>query len=100
MQTTFMIEGALNRVLEEHYSKFRQLLCRLDDVEEKVFCGVDLADVDAIDSLTVNRKRLRELAQYYKIAQEGLANLLGVPPNPFDQRSWLSMGSINVAVSG
>lgn len=102
VQTQFMIEGALNRMTDTGAQRFRELLCRLDQVEAQVFCGIDLADVDKLDQITVNRKRLQELAEYYLIAAEGLANLLGVPRNPFDMRSWLSRagGGINVPVAG
>jgi hypothetical protein len=98
LQTTFMIEGALNRLTPTGAQRFRELLCRLDAVENQVFCGIDLADVEKLDSIDVNRKRLGELAQYYKIAQQGLANLLGVPANPWDAREWLMGGIVNVPV--
>lgn len=100
MQTAFMIEGALNRILPSAAERFRKLLCQLDATEDRVFCGTDLAEVDRIDTVEVNRQRLKELAQTYKIAQQGLANLLQVVPNPFDMREWLKMGGggINVAV--
>lgn len=100
MQTTFMIEGAMDRIMAAPGApdKFRDLLCKLDSIESRVFCGADLADVESMGEITVNRKRLRELANYYKIAQQALGNLLGVPPNPFDMREWLSGPSINVSV--
>lgn len=99
VQTQFMIEGALNRMTNTGAQRFREMLCRLDSLENQVFCGVDLADVNKIGELEVNRARLPELARYYKIAQQGLANLLGIVPNPYDQREWLMTGSINVSVS-
>ena len=34
----------------------------------------------------------------YKVAQQALANLMGVPTNPWDQREWLQGGRINVSV--
>lgn len=98
VQTQFMIEGALNRILPQAAERFRTLLCRLDSVEAEVFCGMDLASVDKIDTIDIRTDRLEALAKYYKIAQQGLANLLGVPPNPFDMREWLQGGSINVPV--
>lgn len=102
MQTTFMIEGALDRIMSVPgaVEKFRQLLCRLDQIENSVYCGSDLADVEALGEITVNRKRLRELAEYYKIAQQALGNLLGVVPNPWDMRTWLTGPSINARVMG
>lgn len=104
MQTTFMIEGALDRIMSTPgaVEKFRQLLAQCDRIEAQVFCGIDLADIEVLDTITVNRKRLRELAQYYLIAVGGLENLLGVVRNPWDKREWLQMasGGINVSVSG
>ncbi len=100
VQTQFMIEGALNRMTATGVARFRTLLCRLDGIEEKVFCGIDNADVDEVESIKMRRDRLAELARYYKIAQQALANLMGIVPNPFDQREWLMGGSLNVRVSG
>lgn len=101
VQTQFMIEGAMNRLLPDGANRFRSLLARLDQIECQVFGGSDLADVDEIGEIKINRKRLRELAEYYKIAQQSLANCLGIVPNPFDMREWLSNGSsVNVPVSG
>jgi hypothetical protein len=98
-QIDFMIEGAMNVVLESAYPKLYQLLDRLDCIECEVFGGSDLADIDSMGEIKVNRKRLSELAQYYKIAQQALANLLGVIPNFWDQRTWLGGGGvINVPV--
>lgn len=102
MQTTFMIEGAMNRIMATTgaYERMRLLLDRMDQVEQEVFCGMDLASVDVLDTITVRKDRLRELAKLYKIAQQGLGNLLGVPPNPWDMRDWMQGASINVPVGG
>lgn len=107
MQTTFMIEGAMNRVLQTPQAvvMFRQFLARCEEVENYVFCNFDLSDVESIgtgEAVKINRKRLKELAEHYLIAQESLANFLGIVPNPFDQRGWLmkGRGGVNVPVSG
>jgi len=104
MQTSFMIEGALDRIMSTPgaIEKFRQILCRLDAIENQVFCGSDLADVEVLDTITINRKRLRELAQYYSIGLGMLENLLGIVRNPWDKRAWVlsADGGINVPVAG
>lgn len=92
VQTQFMIEGAFNKILPAAENLLRKHLCRMDEIEEHVFGGKDLADVNKTGNVEVNRKRLSELAGYYRIAQQAAANLLGVVPNPFDQRSWVSTG--------
>ena len=97
LQTTFMIELAFTKILPEAENMVKVFVCRMDEVEKQVFGNLDLAEIEATGSVKVDPKRLLKLAQTYKIAQEGLANLLGVPPNPFDMRSWLkSSGGINV----
>lgn len=98
VQTQFMSEGAFNRVLPSGVDRFLRLLCRLDEIEEEVYCGVDLASVNKIGDIEVNPDRLKELAKYYKFAQQGLANMLGITANPFDMREWLQGGNINVPV--
>lgn len=98
MQTTFMIEGALVRIMPEAVDKFRELLCRLDAVESEVYCGMDLASVEKVDTIAIRSDRMQELAKYYRLARSALANLLGVPPNPFDMREWVRGPAINVSV--
>lgn len=101
VQTQFMIEGAWDKVLPQAEQLLRALLCRCEEVESEVFGGIDLAQLTAISEIQVNPKRLTELAKHYRIAQEGIANLLGVSPNPFDMRSWLRMGGgMSVPVHG
>ena len=102
VQTQFMIEGALVRVLPSGEKKFRALLCRLDEIECEVFGGIDLASVESVDEIKVSADRLKELAKYYVWAQTSLANLLGVPPNPWDMRPLVQAagaGGVNVGVN-
>ena len=98
MQTTFMIEGAMVRVLPEAVDLVRTLMARMDSIENQVFCGSDLADVEELGEIKVAADRVAKLAEYYKLAQHELSNLFGVVPNPWDQRSWLQYGAVNVPV--
>jgi hypothetical protein len=101
VQTQFMIENAWGKILPHAENLFRTLLCRLDEIEAQVYGGSDMADVLKTGSIEVNPDRLKELAKYYRLAQQGLANLLGVVPNPFDLRDWVRAGGgINVPVCG
>lgn len=98
VQTTYMIEGALNRILPQALPKFIELLDRLDCVECELWGGMDLASVNKISEIEVNPTRRKELAGYYQIARQALANLLGIIPNPYDQRSWVAEAPLNVTV--
>lgn len=92
VQTQFMIEGAWDKVLPHAENLLRVLLCRCDEIELEVYGGIDLASIESTPAITVNRKRLSELGSYYRMAQQGMANLLGVVPNPFDMRDWVRAG--------
>lgn len=99
VQTQFMIEGAMNRILPQAIPKFLELLERLDCIECDLFGGIDTATVTKIGEIEIDDKRIQKLAKYYKVAQQSLANLMGIVPNPFDQREWLSTGGgINATV--
>ncbi len=98
VQTQFMIEGAWDKVLPEAENLLKILLCRMDDVEAEVYGGIDLASVTATGNIQVNPDRLKILAKYYCMAQQGAANLLGVPPNPFDMRDWVMNASGGISV--
>src|SRR5258706_4728194 len=100
VQTQFMIESAFDKVLPGADDLVRKLLCRCEAAEEEVFGNLDFANVEETGAVKVNRRRLFDLSQIYRMSQEGIANLMGVPPNPFDARGWLRMGSINAGVSG
>jgi hypothetical protein len=100
LQTTFMTESAFEKILPSGLPKFRELLDRMDCVECELWGGVDLASVNKVDEIEIRSDRVRTLATYYLIAQQALANLMGIVPNPYDQRAWLQMGGggINVSV--
>lgn len=101
MQTTFMIEGAMVRVLAQAESRLRFLLDKLDQAECKIDDILGIVEISKAEDTEFDPDALSKLARIYKIHQQSLANLLGIVPNPFDQRDWLQgSGGINVAVSG
>lgn len=95
-------EAALDNLLPVALPKFQQLLCALDKIECTVFGTTDLAQIESVAEIKVNREMLKELRERYRLAQESLANMIGTIPNVWDQRSWLMVGGggINVPVFG
>lgn len=93
VQTQFMIEGAWDKILPAAEDAFAVILCRLDTIEAEIYGGIDLASVNQVATIQVNPNRFRELGKYYRMARDSLANLLGVPPNPFDMREIAIGGS-------
>lgn len=102
MQTTFMIEGALVRVLTSAEGRLRDLLDKLDRAECKVEEILETIIISKAEDVEYNQNALGQNAKIYRLWQQSVANLLGIVPNPYDQRDWLMSGGgfVNVPVSG
>lgn len=85
-------QAALDRMLPEAVSKFRQLINVLECIECEVYGTTDLATIESTSDVKVNRNMLKELRERYQLAQQGLSNLIGCIPNVWDQRQWLARG--------
>lgn len=100
VETQFIIEGAMNKVLPEAVSEVRRHLQFLDTIEERMM-DLDLIQVTEIGELKINStgkdRHDNALLRKYKWWGQSLANLLGVYPNPFDKRS---SGGLNARVVG
>lgn len=99
VQTAFMIESAFSKVLPSGEPKLRQLLDILDGIETQVISDQETLVVESLDSIKIRPDEFNQLLKQYQWWQRALANILGVPPNPFDQR-FTSGGGLNVTVSG
>ena len=105
VQTAFMVEGTWNRILPSAEGYFRDLLEKMDKVECKIEASTEDLEVEKVGEITINLKQFEMLITRYKHWQGSLANMLQIPPNPFDQRPMLGSGyggggSMNVPVQG
>lgn len=103
VETQFMIEGAMNRVLPEAVPEVRRLLQVLDSIEEQQIMNLELIQVKKLGEIEINStgedREQKQLVQVYDRWVESLANLIGSYRNPFDKRlGKLGSGGINVAV--
>lgn len=99
VQTQFQIEGAMNKVLPEAEGKARQILQFLETIEQQMISDLELLAVDQVDEITIRKTEQPELKREYQFHRQGLANLLGIYPNPYDKR-FMNQGSImNIRVS-
>jgi len=99
--TAFMIEGTWARILPSHEQAFRDLLDKMDALEAQLVEEQGDLAVEEIGDIKVNLKHFHHVMELYKYWQGRLANMLQVPPNPFDQRftSWTGGGSgMNIPV--
>lgn len=105
VQTQFTIEGAFAKVLPQAEELFRKHLDRLDAIEDQIVDDTENVAVNRVDEIELRPDELRQLINRYMYWQGALANLMGITPNPFDQRIFLGAGynggggGINVSVN-
>ena len=99
VETQFLIEGAMNRVLPEAESKCRDILATLESVESQMMGDTELLAVLKIGEIEVNPKEQGALRGVYRYWQATLGNLLMIPPCPFDQRFMFGAGGISVRMT-
>jgi len=87
VETQFIIEGAMNRVLEAALPELRRQLQILDSIEEQSVNNHELLAVAQLGEISVNGNEQRELTKRYDYWVDSLCNLLGVIRNPFDKRT-------------
>jgi hypothetical protein len=92
VQTQFMIEGAFSRILPSQEGNFRTLLDRMDALEQQIVDDSENVAVDAVDEIKLREDEFEQIIKRYRHWQGALGNMLGVIPNPFDQRPYLGAG--------
>ena len=99
VETQFLIEGAMDRILEVALPHVREIIAILDTIEAQRVDDLELMAVNALGDITVNQKEQQQLRANYDEWVAALANALGVPRNPFDKRIGAA-GGVNIRVQG
>lgn len=100
VETQFLIESAMNRVLPEAEVLVRDLLGKCDSVEGQMADNQELLAITAVDEITVRQDEFEALQKRYHYWRNALANAMGIYPNPFDKRFGSGgFGGINVRVN-
>lgn len=104
VETQFIIEGAMNRLLDAAVPRVRQHLETLDNIESQMVGNHELLQIKKIGEIEVNStgedREQRQLRQSYNYWVDSLCNMLGVSRNPFDKRlGHFGTGGINVRVA-
>lgn len=97
VDTQFLIEGAFDKVLPEALGEVRRHLVMLDNVEAQIAENQELLAVTKVGEISVRQDEFEALLVRYDYWRNGLSNLLGVYPNPWDKRRIAGPG-INVRV--
>lgn len=86
VETQFIIEGAMDRVLEAALPEFRRHLSILDQIENQMVADFELLAVTTLGEISINKDEQKQLTQRYDYWVNSMCNLMGVSRNPFDQR--------------
>ena len=101
IETAFIIETAMNQVLAEALPLVRLYLCRCEETECQRFTSQGNMQAQQVGDITPGGEvEQKQLNKNYAHGQQSLAGLLGVMTNPFDKRTSLAPGGLNVAVRG
>lgn len=92
METTFISEAAFTKVLPSAEPLFLNILDRLDEIECQIVGNTPNVAASKVGEIELRQDEFTQLIVRYKHWQGSLSNLLGAPPNPFDQRPWLGSG--------
>ncbi len=96
LETQFMIETAMNKVLLSAVPELERILGILDGIEQQSVDDLELLAVNKVGEIDINQGVQRQLVVQYDRWLGALENLLGVPRNPYDKRQ--SGGGINARV--
>ena len=92
IQTQFPIETAFNNILASSEEDFSNILDNLDALEHQIVENSPNVEASRVDEIEINPKAFAEVIKRYQYWQGKLGNLLGIQPNPFDQRPYLGAG--------
>jgi hypothetical protein len=97
VETQFMIEGAMDRILESALPLVRSILAELDRMMIELWGTSELLDVSKLGNISIDPDLHKKRLRLYDYAVNSLMQLLGCQRNPFDKRL-SSGGGMNVAV--
>jgi hypothetical protein len=99
VETTFIIEGAMDKLLEAALPRYRQILATLDAIECQMVGDLENMAVESLGGIKINAREQKQLVSSYDYWVAALSNMLGCPRNPFDKRLQATSG-VNVRVAG
>ncbi len=93
LQTVFLVEQAMNLVIENAIPRVRNILGVMDRIETKLCESLDRLAAKQLDSLTLRENEPDLLEREYVRWGMRLADLFGVPLYPYSQRYKGKLGS-------
>jgi len=100
-QTVFMLETAMNQLVEDGaLDRVRSMLAILDAIEKKMVCAIDQLVVKQLGNITMRDDHQDLLEKEYQRWASRLADIFGVPKYAFSDRSRRRGPGSNVPVTG
>ena len=100
VETSFIIEPAMDRILPEAEPYVRELIVRLDAVLNQIAETNENVQVTSLGEIDLNDKHDSKMWDRYLFWQGKLADALGVPPNPYTKtQGTIGGGGINTPVA-
>ena len=105
VETQFIVEGAMKRLLPETLVLVVRCLDRCDATEQQFFDDQENLAVDKVGNIELRAdegEQLMSAGGRYDYWRRALANCFGISPNPYDKRPNLGAGTggVNFPVVG
>jgi len=98
VETQFMVEGAMNKILDAALPEVRRHIAILDQIEQQKIEDLELLAVTKVGEIDIRPDEHQALDRQYRHWCNSLANLMGIITNPFDKR--YAGNGVNVRVIG
>lgn len=98
VQTQYLIEPAMDKVLIEAEDRVRMYLNWLDQLEFQVFDDADTLVASKVGSIDLRQDEFENLMKRYLWFADAVCNILGVIRNPFDKRFNDPSGGVGINV--
>jgi hypothetical protein len=87
LQTLFLVDGAMNKVLPEREDYIRVVITDMDKIECQIREARDYMVANKLGDMEIRKEHAAMLKQEYADWRMVLADELGVPPYAFSRRS-------------
>lgn len=85
-QTNFLVESALNRLLEESLDQVRQITSIMDGIEGQLVTAQGRLRAEKLEELTLRADECDALESEYRRWGYRMADIIGAPIYPFSMR--------------
>lgn len=86
VETAYLVEPAINRVLLSAVPRLRKILLALDSILDEMLDNVPTLIAGKVGSIDIDDHAMKKMQGQYVHWQGELANMLGITVNPWDKR--------------